>query len=248
LQQRTRTLVIVLLLSSALTIELIPNVSSQQYTTSTSITTSSLTRTATYYSKSYYAITSTETGMLTTTANFTYVALGNCYSGTFIFVNATGPTHLDYSTSGPLTLYVLNWSSAVQWMSSSLAFVSLCAPAASILYQERILAISGINYPVSGRFNIDLPSSGNPYVIYLTGQSSNLAVTLTISPVLVAQTTTATASIPKTITTSATTTLTFATTLEVPFIQTYGYLIVAAVVAVLLLGLLFFTRRMKHLK
>ncbi|MGO9644789.1 MAG: hypothetical protein ACLPY5_08595 [Candidatus Bathyarchaeia archaeon] len=234
------------MLSSALTIALIPNASGQQYTTSTSIVTSSLTQMITYSSESYQTVASTETGTITTIVAFTIslspVVGTICYPSDFVFVNTTGTTQIEYSVNEPMTLYVLNWPSAAQWVSSINAFTFLgggeCTiPASLVTYQERILALSG-SYPVSGSFNLNLPSTGNPYLIYLAGEKPNPTATLTVSPALTAQTTTATISIPMTLTTTGNTTLTYYNTLEVPFMQTYGNLTAAIIIlaVVILVG------------
>jgi len=81
--------------------------------------------------------------------------------------------------------------------------------AMGVVYQEAILKQgSAQQYPISGSFDFNLPSSGNPYWIYLTAQQPSLTVTLTVTPVLTAQTYSSTVSIPMTLTASYTTTIT----------------------------------------
>jgi len=236
----TRNLVIVLLLSSVLTVGLIPNVSSQQFTTSTSFLTSSLTQITTYYVTTFTGLTTA--GIQTITASASFEPLqGACSIGLVTFTAATGPTHFEYSANGPMMLYVVNETTLMMWSSSM--FGGNCAPTFGNWTSYKL---SSQSYPVTGSFDLSLPSLGNPYAaVFVAPASASPAATLTVGPVLALQTKSMTASILVTIPSSVTTTLIFATTLAGPSTQTYSDWIVGVVFAIIILGLLLFERRIR---
>lgn len=102
----------------------------------------------------------------------------------------------------------------------------------------------------TGTVNTTSALSSGTYAILVVAYAPYAPSTVTLAITFPAATyaTTSFFSMSMILTTSGMTTLTTSTILEVPFIQTYGYLIVAAVIAVLLVGLLLFTRRMRQLK
>jgi ribosomal protein L40E len=110
---------------------------------------------------------------------------------------------------------------------------------------------SRFNITGSGSFSVNLDTSQNPYGIFVIAPLTNTppVATETVSPVSGVYTGTATALIPEASTAPLTRTLTFATTLQVPFMQTYGGWVVAAIIGVLVIVVLFFAlqkRRTTH--
>jgi ribosomal protein L40E len=99
---------------------------------------------------------------------------------------------------------------------------------------------------LSGNFDESLDPLQNPWMLAVVAPifDVNPSLTLTYGPVVSRFVVTATASIPVvTSTTSLTTTLTYATTLAVPFIQTYGALLVAVIIGALVIAVLFLALR-----
>jgi uncharacterized membrane protein len=204
-----------------------PNASSQQFTTSTWFSTSTLTQTGTSYSASYYSVNSTAATTWIITA-YINNRVGSCYLR-WMFFNSTGmPLHVDYSTSQPMVLYILNFFDWGLWaLNSGAGFTDPCHPTL-VVYQASISS--------SGSFGVNLPTSGNSYALLLVAtQFINPTITLTIGPTMVVFAATATTAIPIASTTTGTITLTFYTTLQVPFIQTYGSWIVAGILAILVI-------------
>lgn len=115
-------------------------------------------------------------------------------------------------------------------------------------YSWDILAAS---YPAKGSFDVNLPPNFSPYYygMLLPVSQSYLTGTLALSPLWGIYTNTATSTIPTTLVKTSVTALTFRSTLEVPFMQTYGNWAVAAIFGVLILAFLFFKKKRmkKHL-
>ena len=107
--------------------------------------------------------------------------------------------------------------------------------------------ISAASYPATGSFNAYLPSNDNPYLYgILTSESGYPTATVTLSPLSGVFTSTVTSTIPIALSTIGMTTLTFVSTLEIAFTQTYGGWIVAAIVVVLVIAVLFFALRKRR--
>jgi len=259
----TRNLFIVLFVWSALTVGLIPNASSQQFTTSTSILTSSLTQTATYNLFSF--TTSTWTGNGTFTGSVEFGTIGNATDfhcaiswGQF---NSTGMTHLEYSVIGPMTFFIYA-SGGLNSFANALSPLAVVGAAEGLKgcnaandapqwsnYPHYSWDISATSYPAAGSFNVNLPPNLNPYYygMIVPRSKSYLTGTLSISPLWGVYTNTATSTIPTTLLKTSVTTLTFRSTLEVPFMQTYGSWIAAVIVGTLVVAMLFFAlRRSRH--
>ena len=228
----------ILLLSSVLTMALIPEASSQQFTTSTTLLTGTWTQTTTYYSESYYSATSTSVSTSTITAQMTsYDTYKSCYFFSTAFESAALTVHIHFS-GGFDALYILDASD----LSYTFEFANgACFPAH---YRFQKVPLSS-----SGDFHVSLPPSDNPYLLFLRtwGPAGNPpTVYLTIGPISVSEVT-STVPIEMASASTGTTTLTFFTTLEVPFKQTYGNWIMAVIIAAFVLVLLFLAlRRTKH--
>lgn len=226
------TLLTILLLSSALTIALIPEASSQQFTTSTTLLTSTWTQTTTHYSESYYSETSTSVAISSVAAKMTgYDAYNSCYFFSTAFDSAAPTVHIHFSSAFPIAaLYILDASD----LSYTYEFATGgCFPAH---YRFQKIPLSS-----SGDFDVSLPPTDNPYLLFLRtwGQAGNPpTLCLTIGPISVSEVT-ATVPIQMASASTGTTTLTFFTTLEVPFKQTHGNWIMAVIIAALVLVLLF---------
>jgi hypothetical protein len=195
----------------------------------------------TSYLTSYYTLGSTSTETILTTASFRDIS--GCYMSVLVF-NSLGTTHFEYSAKGPMVVYVLTESSLTDWL-SVLWTGGQCSASTPTIYERSILSQS---YPVSGSFDLSLPS-GNTYGIVLIAFPSETspAIQLSIGPVLLAQTTTATTSIPVTSTATSARTLMFISTLELPLIHTYGSWMTAIIVGALVVAIVFFVvRRTRH--
>ena len=228
------------MLSSAVTIGLIPNGSAQQYTTSTSFLTSAMTHTTSAsYVASYYTTTSTGITTQTKTVNLSGSESGSeCYN-IVVFFNSTGTTHITYSANEAMTIYVID---GVKLMAltflilsgrSQYTTASYCDPntLSQIAYGQPI-SISG---PTSGSFDEYFePTVGYGFLIEAPLSDVNPAVTLTYGPVLASSTTTSEIFALTSWSITATSTLTFVTSLEVPFTQTYGSWIVVIILAVVI--------------
>lgn len=233
----TRNLTIVLLLSSVL--NLIPAASSQQLTTTTSFLTTASTETITSLSESYYNTTETNTQTVTTSANFLEflpIAYGTsgCWSGLMTF-NSTGNNHetqFVYTASASMTIYLADFGSVATYIAA--APLSDCQPVPHSF--QRI--VSSYIYPTSGNFSLSLPMGTYGIISIAPLAASSPTLTMVIEPVLATQILTQTLSFTLASTQSSTATQTFLTTLEVPFVQTYGDWIVAIIVVVLVFGVL----------
>jgi hypothetical protein len=113
------------------------------------------------------------------------------------------------------------------------------------LYGVMLGQIAALSYPTTGTFDVNLPQ-GDYIMVMVAPLSSQKPTAMLTSGYLLGvgvNYTTETQSISST--TTGETTLKFFTTLEVPFTQTYGSWIVAAIIGVLILGFLFVNLRMK---
>jgi uncharacterized membrane protein len=227
--QLRKLLTCLLLLSAGLTIALIPEGSSQQFTTSTTLLTSIWTQTTTYYSESYYSATSTSVAISSVTAQMTsYDIYKSCYFFSTAFESAVRTVHIHFS-GGFDALYILD--------ASDLSYMFEFATGACFPAHYRLLKVP---LSSSGDFHVSLPPSDNPYLLFLRtwGRAGNPpTVYLTIGPISVSEVT-STVPIEKASASTGTITLTSLTTLEVPFMQTYGSWIVAAIIAAVVLVLL----------
>ena len=232
----TRYLVIVLLFSSTLTI--IPGVSSQQFTTTTSLLTTTIsvtgaftqTRTNTRYS--FLTSVSTGNGTLTGTDNAFRSLQGTACSFPLVgFFNSTGATHFEYSVGGPMALYILSGQFTLTTLAGMLAEPDCSTPfLAYVDWPSYVQQISANSYPTSGSLNLTLPAASNPYSYAMVAPLSDVfpTATLTISPIYGTYTSITTSAIEATWMASSSTTFTLlstfasATVLQVPFTQTYG--------------------------
>jgi hypothetical protein len=240
---RSKTLFSVLLVLSAVSIVATQNVSSQQFTTST------FTQTTSFYSASYY--TETSTGMVTSTAALQFRRSNDpsslCYFTGISSFHTNGSTHIEYSASGPMIIYVLgyldNGSRALWFTEFALGSFSFDPCDFSLItprWEQDIVyfrEISRSSYPATESLDVNLPESSGPYGFVIIAPLSDAppSITLTVGPVSGVFTATSTAPIP------VTKTLTFFTTLEVPFLQANAeWLAPIAIVAVLALGFVIF--------
>lgn len=232
------------MLSSALTVGLIPSASSQQYTTSTSVFTSSFSQTTTAYSYAVTSVTVTGTGTDTETASFSNFAQCNIEVGVLDIFGASGVTHFEYSASGPMTLYVMDEATMNSWLTFSSFLTSQCEPLGGNWIRYRL----GSAYPLQGSFDLNLPSNYYAVVFAAPSTTINPTAMATVSPVAYAQVTSMTSTTSMIYVISGTTTLTFSTVLEVPFMQTYGSWIVTAIAILAIAALIVWLTLKRRLK
>jgi hypothetical protein len=120
---------------------------------------------------------------------------------------------------------------------------SLTQMARASVFGDGIVSISSQS-ALSGNFDESLDPIQNPWMLALVAPifDANPSLTLTYGPVVSKFVVTATASIPVTSTGTGATTLTLVTTLELPFMHTYGSwlaipIIAALVIVIIWLGL-----------
>jgi hypothetical protein len=219
---------------------LFPEASSQQFTTSTTFLTSTWTQTSIHYSESYYSETSTSVAKSFITAQMTgYDAYKSCYFFSTAFDSAAPTVHIHFSSEFPIAaLYILDASD----LSYTYEFATGACFPAHYRFQEVPLSSSG-------DFDVSLPPTDNPYLLFLRtwGQAGKPpTVYVTIGPISVSEVT-ATVPIQMASASTGTTTLTYITTLKVPFMQAYGDWITAVTIVGFVLILIFLAlQRTKH--
>jgi hypothetical protein len=203
---------------------LIPNGSSQQFTTSTTFLT------GTSYVTGFSYVTSA--GLRTQTEAISFTGLGGCGKvGLEAGFEASGITHFDYSASGPMQLYVVDAPTLIQWSSGPLGWIA-CAPSSGNWVRYSL----GNGSPLSGSFNLNLPS--NTYYIVCVAAYGSPTASVVEGPVLVPQTETIPYSKPTTFT------ITSVSVLQVSVAQSYGsWLLVFGVIVIIGIVLLFLVRR-----
>lgn len=245
----TRRLVILLLLSSVLSV--LPSANSQQFTTTTSFLTSSTTQTLTSYSTSYYNLTSTSTA--TEQTKLQLASVQSCYEYAFPF-NSTGNMHFSYVASGSMTIYLIDEGvvefaalagiplaplyAALRCDTADLTEMAHTTAATEFMNaQSVIISIESMGQPVSGSFSGQFDSFQNPWnlVVIAPLSNTNASLVLTYGPIVSVSSTPQTISFPLESVITSTTTVTLSTVLAVPFMQTYGGWIIAAIVAVCLI-------------
>ena len=177
--QFRKLLTCLLLLSAALTVILIPEASSQQFTTSTAILTSTLIQTLTSNSASQINFTSTTVEMITDSNN-PYWAIGpTCYYADVVSAfQVLGPefsVHVTYSASEPVILHILSlntWRSDVY--GNLTAAAATCNPEGSVYHT--VPSSSG-SFDVSGLS----PSDGPFYIWAVVNNEINSPTAFTIS-------------------------------------------------------------------
>lgn len=250
---------VLLVLTIILAVASIPSATSQQFTTSTSILTSSLTQTTTYNLMSFTTSTWTGSGTSTTEAVFRSYLFTSMTASCYLFdpypsfaFNSTGMTHVEYSVNGPMTLFIFSAGQNPFAVISILlsAYASSACNAANNApyvtdYPHYSWDISAASYPATGSFDVNLPPKDNPYFYGMLCplSDSSPTATLSISPLLGVYANTATSTIPTTLLKTSVTTLTFRSTLEVPFMQTYGSWMAVVIVGALVVAVLFFALR-----
>ena len=250
--QLRKLLVCLLLFASALTIALIPEASSQQFTTSTALQTSTWTQTSTnYFTNTYNVVSysssnSTSVGTLTITTQITNTQTygAPCYWFVLPFWSVGSTVHIHFSGSESwMSLYILDGSDLTSL--SSIFSNGVCYP-----FTYRFVNRSPSS---SGDFDVSL-ASDNPYFLFVetSGLGNPPTFYLTIGPVSIVSSITTTALIESaslaegTSISTGTTTLTSLTSLEVPFMQTYGSWIVTAIIAAVALGMVVLYSRRKE--
>lgn len=131
-----------------------------------------------------------------------------------------------------MTIYLADFGSVAAYIAA--APLSDCQPVPHSF--QRI--VSSYIYPTSGNFSLSLPMGTYGIISIAPLAASSPTLTMVIEPVLATQILTQTLSFTLASTQSSTATQTFLTTLEVPFVQTYGDWIVAIIVVVLVFGVL----------
>ena len=242
--------VVVLLLSSVLT--LIPAASSQQFTTTTSLltatvaVTSAFTQTGTSIRYSFLTSVSTGNGTLTGTYNPNRTMQGTTCTFPLVgFFNSTGTTHFQYSVGGLMTLYILSGEFTPADLAETLSEPDCSAPYLGYVdWPSYVQQISANSYPTSGTLNLTLPTASNPYTYVMVAPLSegSPTATLTLSPIYGTYTTITTRTVVATSTTSSSSTVTFlstlasVTTLQVPFTQAYGGLVIGIISLIAIIG------------
>jgi hypothetical protein len=220
----------ILLLAAAFSLLLFPSVISQNFTTSTTFVTGTLTQTVTFSSGSVMAVFDrTARGTL---AIITQV--GNCYtspigpllpgSPTAPRFNVTGSAiHVEYSSFQPVTAYFLSAAQLAVWLEGA----SNC--------KSSITPQSGPS--LTGSFDVnDTSPSHNPYTLLFTSTTPTV-VSVSVGPIALGITVTATTFVELISVKTNVVTTSYLVTLEVPFAQTYGGWMVAAILATAFLGL-----------
>jgi len=195
------------------------------------------------------SITSTGTGTDTSTISFESLQAG-CYIGVGPTFTPTGTIHLEYISSGPATLYVVDGVALMAWTSGFGA--GNCSPLPGVGYQyaHNIMAPS---YPASGSFDLSLPSGTNltftggsyyysNYTMVMVAplQEKGPNAVLSVGPTLGVFTIASSVEASRMLTISEATTLSiFSTiTLEASMMQTYEAWIIAGIMAVVVLAVL----------
>jgi hypothetical protein len=238
LQIRTVIALIILVLS-ALSIISIPIAESQQLTTSASFFTTTRIQTSESYWTSYYYTNVTTTAIATGAVSLSNEnSGGRCeYYGT-PFNSLGEPIHLTFTANQPTTIYILD--------SADLSQISMF-PCGAASYRW----MSGPP-SLSGDFYVNLPTSGNSYfMIIVTGNGSSTVspyVDNTIGPVGFINPISATSTLSTQVAFTVVTTTSVVSATTFLFTQSYGSWIIAAMIAIILLGVLWFGRRHKPAK
>jgi len=193
-----------LLLSSVLTIT--PRANGQQFATSTSFLTSSITQTMSSYSTVYYSETSV--GITTSRTTFQLASQRSCYEWAFQF-NSTGNIIFSYVASGPMIIYLIDKAATNAYgiLPSIAARECDSNTLASMAYTTAtsghgniglgtIISIPSISDSMSGSFYGTLFPFYNPWTLVVLAPISNInpSLTLTYGAVLTTLATTETAS------------------------------------------------------
>ena len=166
-----------LLLVSLVSLYSIHGASGQQFTGSTSflVTISSASLTLTQYLSQANSVTLV-TGTLTAAAS-AFENVGSCQIGVGPLFDANGLTHVAYSASAPMMLYVLDQGTLMAWGSSM--FGGGCEPPIGNSVPYKL----GSTYPLAGSFDVNLSTGSYGVVLVAPTSEVNPTAIVAVSPV-----------------------------------------------------------------